>query len=318
MILAGEYAGLETVARFKAEAEAVARLSHPNIVQIFHVGEQDGRPFLAFEFIEGGSLADYLVARTLGFDEAAELVQHLALAVDYAHRRGILHRDLKPANVLLAAAPNQGAQKKKWVPKLTDFGLAKPLQGATSLDPGVHTQTGAVLGTPGYIAPEQAGGLGLEVGWTADVYSLGAILYKCLAGRPPFEARTVFDTLMKALNDEPVRPRKIRRRCPPDLDVICMKCLQRDPEKRYATAGELAEDLQRYLEGEPIRARPPGRLAALRRALRRRKEFLYFVAGVLLSAVVFGGVLWIKERRAARGDTRETRSVLPLVPEGRP
>jgi serine/threonine protein kinase len=296
MILAGEYAGKEIVARFKAEAEAVARLSHPNIVQIYHVGEQAGRPFLTLEFVEGGNLAQLLRKRTLRFKEAAELMRQLALAVDYAHRRGILHRDIKPGNVLLAPALERG-KNNQWVPKVTDFGLAKSLEGAGTLDGGVKTQSGAILGTPGYIAPEQAGGQSKDVGWAADIYSLGAILYECLTGRPPFEARTVLDTIMKALSEEPVPPTKRRWRCPRDLEIICLKCLQKDPKRRYATAGELAEDLQRYLEGEAIRARPPGRLAALRRVLRRRKEFLYFLAGMLTASVIFGGWLWFTELR---------------------
>jgi serine/threonine protein kinase len=296
MILAGEYAGAETVARFKAEAEAVARLSHPNIVQIYQVGEQAGRPFLTLEFIEGGSLSDYLRKHTLRFKQAAELIRQLALAVDYAHRRGILHRDIKPGNVLLAPALERG-KKNQPVPKITDFGLAKSLEGATSLEPGVKTQSGAILGTPGYIAPEQAGGKSKDVGWAADVYSLGAILYECLTGRPPFEASTVLDTIMKALNEEPVPPSQRRWRCPRDLEIICLKCLQKDPKNRYATAGELAEDLQRYLEGEAIRARPPGRLAALRRMLRRRKEFLYYVAGLLTATVIFLGWTYFTELR---------------------
>jgi serine/threonine protein kinase len=296
MILAGAYAGPDTVARFKAEAEAVARLTHPNIVQIYHVGEHEGRPFLALEFVEGGNLANLLDTQKLSFWEKAELVQQLALAVDYAHRRGILHRDLKPANVLLAPAPER-RKTLRWVPKITDFGLAKPLEAAASMQPGVKTRTGAVVGTPAYMAPEQAGGKSTDVYEAADVYALGAILYECLTDRPPFRGQTMLDILMKVLTEEPVRPRKIRRRCPRDLETICLKCLQKDPNKRYETASDLAEDIKRYQEDEPIRARPPGKLAALRRALRRHNQILCFLAGALVASLVFAGVLWIKDRR---------------------
>jgi serine/threonine protein kinase/HEAT repeat protein len=297
MILAGEHAGPDTVARFKAEAEAVARLSHPNIVQIYQVGEQSGRPFLALEFVEGGSLAKRLLTGPLPFEEAAALLEQLARAVDYAHRRGILHRDLKPANVLLAAAPEEVEKRRKPVPKITDFGLAKPLEASSSLKPGVRTQSGAIVGTPGYMAPEQAGAKGKKVGPAADVYALGAILYECLTGRPPFAAETVLDTLMKVVTEEPMPLARLRPRCPRDLETICLKCLHKDPQKRYATAGELAEDLRRYREGDAIQGKPPGRWERARRAFRRHKELAYLASGMVATALVLGAFLLTGERR---------------------
>jgi tRNA A-37 threonylcarbamoyl transferase component Bud32 len=295
VVLAGEHAGAEALGRFQTEAEAAARLSHPNIVQVHAVGEHNGRPFLTLELVEGGNLAQKLQQKRFTFRESAELIQQLASAVQFAHERGVLHRDLKPANILLAPGsagglsshgppPEAGAN---WTPKIADFGLAKPIEGMTSLAPaGVRTQSGAILGTPGYMAPEQAGGKGNKVGPAADVYALGAILYECLTGRPPFQADTVLDTLLKVATEDPVPPRQLRPKCPRDLETICLKCLQKEPRGRYSTAGALADDLRRYLDGEPIEARPPGGLERLGRWLRRRKEVLYVAAGAAAAVAV--------------------------------
>ncbi len=258
MILAGEHASPESLERFHVEAEAVARLQHPNIVQVYEVGEHGGLPYFSLEFCPGGGLDKKLGGGPLTPAEAANVVQVLARAMQAAHDAGVVHRDLKPANVLLDAAG---------VPKVSDFGLAKRLGEAGA------TASGALLGTPSYMAPEQAEGKSREIGPAADVYALGAILYECLTGRPPFHAETTMDTLVQVLADDPVPPRTVNRAVPRDLQTICLKCLEKDPKRRYASAGALADDLRAHLAGEPITARPPGiagrvaRWARLRPAL---------------------------------------------------
>ncbi len=219
MILAGGHAGPDELARFRTEAEAIARLQHPNIVQVFEVGEHEGRPFFSLEFCGGGSLAKKLAGTPLPPAESAALVQTLAEAMQAAHSRGVIHRDLKPANVLLA---------EDGTPKITDFGLAK------KLDEAGQTVSGAVMGTPSYMAPEQAGQK--EVGSLADVYALGAVLYECLTGRPPFKAATSVDTILQVISDEPEPPRRLNPAVPRDLETICLKCLQKEPAWRYASA----------------------------------------------------------------------------------
>jgi hypothetical protein len=246
MILAGDYAGEHHRARFRTEAEAVARLRHPNIVQIYEVGAHDGKPYFSLEFCEGGNLEKRLGGTPLPPREAAGLVEVLARAMAAAHQKGIIHRDLKPANVLLA---DDGTLK------VTDFGLAKKVGEAG------QTASGAIMGTPSYMAPEQAGGKSKEVGPAADVYALGAILYECLTGRPPFKAATAMDTLLQVLSEEPVPPRLLQPKTPRDLETVCLTCLEKAPGKRYPTAGALAEDLDRYLAGRPTVARPRGLLA---------------------------------------------------------
>jgi WD40 repeat protein/tRNA A-37 threonylcarbamoyl transferase component Bud32 len=250
MILAGGHASDADLLRFKSEAEAVARLQHANIVQIHEVGESEGRPFFSLEFVAGGSLAARLDGTPWPPRQAAQLVEALARAMHAAHQQGIIHRDLKPANVLLA---------EDGTPKITDFGLAKQMGTQHG-----QTQTGAVLGTPSYMAPEQAGGRHREVGPAADVYALGAILYELLTGRPPFRAATPLDTILQVVSEEPVPPRRLVPKLPHDLDTICLKCLEKAPAKRYGTAAELADDLDRWLTTRPIRARrigPAGRVA---------------------------------------------------------
>ncbi|HKB35594.1 MAG TPA: serine/threonine-protein kinase [Gemmataceae bacterium] len=254
MILSGAGAGPAERARFRIEAEAVARLQHPNIVQVYEVGEHEGAPFMALELVVGGSLATALDGTPLPPRRAAELVLALAEAVKHAHERGIVHRDLKPANVLLA---DDGT------PKIADFGLARRLGSDEGL-----TQTGAVLGSPSYMAPEQAEG-SREVGPAADVYALGAILYELLTGRPPFLAETLLETLAQVREHDPVAPRDLQPRVPNDLNTICLKCLEKDRAHRYLTAAALADDLHRFLDGEPINARSATLFDHVGRALTR-------------------------------------------------
>jgi serine/threonine protein kinase len=243
MIRAGSLAEPEEQQRFLAEAEAIAAVKHPGIVQVFDFGTHDGLPFFSLEFCEGGSLAGKLAANPLPPQEAARLVERVARSVQAAHEAGIVHRDLKPGNVLLS---------EDGTPKVTDFGLAKRIEAGPGL-----TQTGAIVGTPSYMAPEQAQGK-KEVGSLADVYALGAVLYECLAGRPPFKADTTLDTLLQVIHDEPALPRQLNPKVPADLETVCLKCLEKEPGRRYRAAEELADDLHRFLEGGPITARRSG------------------------------------------------------------
>jgi eukaryotic-like serine/threonine-protein kinase len=270
MILTGEHAGVQERARFRAEAEAVARLGHPNVVQVYEVGEHQGHPYLALEFVEGGGLDRKLAGSPQPAQEAAALVATLARAVAHAHAQGIVHRDLKPANVLLTA---------DGTPKITDFGLAKRLD-----DGALKTQSGAVLGTPSYMAPEQAAGRTREVGPAADVWALGAVLYECLTGRPPFRGGTALDTLQLVVGAEPVPPRQFNPAVPRDLETVCLKCLRKDPRQRYASADDLAADLGRFLAGRPVLARPVGPLERAWRWAGRHPA----VAGLL--AALFGSL----------------------------
>jgi WD40 repeat protein len=263
MVLGGGHAGEQELARFRTEAEAVARLQHPNIVGIYEVGVHDGLPYFALEFCSGGSLDRKLDGTPLPAQQAAALTEKLSRAMQAAHDKDVIHRDLKPANVLLA---------EDGTPKITDFGLAK------KLDEAGQTRTGSIMGTPSYMAPEQAGG-GKDVGPAADVYALGAILYELLTGRPPFKATTPLDTVMQVLSDEPVPPTQLQSRTPHDLETIALKCLQKEPARRYASAAELADDLRRFQEGRPIAARPVGRLERGWRWCRRNPV----VAGLLLA-----------------------------------
>jgi serine/threonine protein kinase/WD40 repeat protein len=238
MILAGAQAGNQDRVRLRIEAEAVARLQHPNIVQIHEVGESEGHPFLCLELVEGGSLAGQLDGTPWDSRRAAELVDTLARAVHAAHQRGVVHRDLKPANVLLTATGT---------PKITDFGLARRMDAVSG-----PTRTGAVLGTPSYMAPEQAEGETHAIGPAADVYALGAILYELLTGRPPFRAATPLDTLLQVVADPPVPPSRWCPGVPPDLEAVCLKCLAKTPRSRYASAEALAEDVERFLGNHPV------------------------------------------------------------------
>ena len=223
------------------EAEAVARLRHPNILQIYDIGEAAGLPFVALELLDGGGLDDRLARTPQPGNQAAELMVTLARAVHVAHQAGIVHRDLKPTNVLYTS---------DGVPKITDFGLAKRIDS----DDG-QTESGQIMGSPSYMAPEQARGDSRNVGPPADVYALGAILYEMLTGRPPFKGETPMETVRQVIDDDPVTPSRLVPRVPRDLETICLKCLHKDPAKRYESAQALADDLERYLRGEPILAR---------------------------------------------------------------
>jgi serine/threonine-protein kinase len=276
MILAGVHAGEHERNRFRAEAEAVARLQHPNIIQVHEVGADDGCPFFSLEYVEGTSLDRKIRGTPQPPREAAHLAQTLAQAMDYAHSRGVIHRDLKPANVLLST---------DGTPKIGDFGLAKRLEDDTG-----QTRTGAILGTPSYMAPEQAEGRPHEVGPLSDVYALGAILYELLTGQPPFRATSVVATLAQVRTREPVAPTQLQPGVPCDVETICLKCLQKDPARRYPTAGALADDLKRFLAGEPIVARPVGRLERAWRWCRRNPAVAGLTAAVALTLVAGTGV----------------------------
>ena len=271
MILAGEHASDEAGVRFLAEAEAVAKLQHPNIVQIFHIGEHAGQPYFALEFVAGGSLADRLDGIPRPPRAAAKLVECLARAIGEAHRLGIVHRDLKPANILLTP---------DGTPKIADFGLAKLLNVESGL-----TRTDSVLGSPSYMAPEQAEGKTKQIGPAADLYALGAILYELLTGRPPFRGATVLDTLQQVKTAEPVPPARLVPGLPRDVETIALKCLQKDPGKRYESATALAEDLRRFQAGEPIVARPVGSLERTWRWCRRNPA-LASATGLAATALV--------------------------------
>jgi WD40 repeat protein len=279
MILAGEFASPEDVRRFRTEAEAAANLDHPHIVPIYEVGERDGRQYFSIKLVEGGSLAQAPGDQrsAISQKEAARLIAAVARAVHYAHQRGILHRDLKPANVLL------DLQRQPYV---TDFGLAKRVEG------GGLTQSGAIVGTPGYMPPEQARGeKGLST--AADVYGLGAILYELLTGRPPFRAATPLDTILQVLEREPARPRSLRAAIDRDLETICLKCLEKEPARRYGSAEAVAEDLERWLGGEPIRARPSTVRERVVKWVKRRPAVaaLVAVSFAFLLALAVGGIL---------------------------
>jgi WD40 repeat protein len=270
MILAGAHADALAALRFLAEAEAVARLKHPNVIQIHHIGEADGLPYLELEYVEGGSLDGRLDGTPWPAGRAAGLVEVLARGVAEAHRQGIVHRDLKPSNVLMSA---------DGTPKIADFGLAKALNADAGL-----TATDSIMGSPGYMAPEQAEGKARQVGPLADVYALGAILYVLLTGRPPFRGATVLETLEQAKTAEPVSPRRLLPGLPRDIETIALKCLRKDPAKRYDSASALGDDLHRFQSGEPIVARP---VSAWERAARwaRRKPALAALGAALLVAV---------------------------------
>jgi WD40 repeat protein len=309
MVLLGAAATPETLVRFRQEAELAARLQHPNIVQVHEIIHQEQSAFLIMEFVEGGSLSRQCHGRPQPAEEAARLVEVLARAIEHAHRKGVLHRDLKPGNVLLTA---------EGFPKIADFGLATCI----GLDSGL-TATGAVLGTPGYMAPEQASQHDRQAGPATDVYGLGAILYELLTGRPPVTGSDLMDVLLRLRQEEAIPPRRLQPSVPRDLETVCLKCLQKDPRHRYASAEALADDLRRFLDGKPIAARPvsmPER--AWRWAKRNRAEAATLGAvAVLLVVLALGStiaaVLFRAERNRAveaegRAETarRDTQDLL--------
>ncbi len=275
----------EHLERFRIEAQAVASLHDPNVVQIHDVGEVNGLPYFSIELLVGGTLRERLATASLPEREAAEVVAMIAQGVEAAHRAGIIHRDLKPANILFDAAG---------VPKVADFGLAK------RLDSDGQTLAGQVMGTPSYMAPEQARGENDTVGVRADIYSIGAILYETLAGRPPFKGSNASETLLMVVYQDPVPPSRFRPRLPRDLETICMKCLAKEKERRYASAREVAEDLRRFLAGDPILARPPSTLRLARKWTRKHPVSATLAAMLVLGAVGLVSAVVLEERRVNR------------------
>ncbi len=277
----------EEMQRFKSEAEIYARLQHPNIVQIFEVGQHEGRAFLALELVTGGSLAERLKGVPLPARQAAEIVATLTQAVHFGHVSGVVHRDLKPGNVLLTSDDT---------PKVTDFGLAKSID-----TPSDQTQSGTLIGTPSYMAPEQACGDSKNAGPLVDVYALGSILYEALTGRPPFRGQTTLDTLDQVRSAEPVAPITLQPKMPRDLNTICLKCLEKSPDKRYASAKELGEDLKRFLNGEAIQARPVNQFERLMKWTRRRPAAAAMAAtiAICITTLIIGGTLYSISLREA-------------------
>jgi serine/threonine-protein kinase len=273
MISAPGHHGRADLARFRSEAVAVADLQHPSIVQIYEVGEDSGSPFFSLEYVSGGSLARKISGTPQPPRDAAQLVHALADGMEYAHQRGIIHRDLKPANILLTKAGE---------PKISDFGLVKRLE-----DDSGQTQSGSILGSPSYTSPEQAEGKNKEIGPGSDVYALGGILYEMMTGRPPFRAASVLDTLQQVRTQDPIAPSQFQPKVPRDLETICLKCLQKDPTKRYTSAALLGEDLRRFLAGESILARPVTRPELVWRWCRRNPR-----VAALAGTVAFLIVAW--------------------------
>jgi serine/threonine protein kinase len=312
MIRAVHQAGAEELIRFRLEAEMLARLRHPNIVQVYEVGAWEGQPYISLEFVDGGTLATRLAGRPLPAARAAALAETLALAVHAAHQAGIVHRDLKPANILLASVvrgPSSVAQEQDAVPdngqrttdnglipKISDFGLARHLHVRIGL-----TQTGRVLGTPSYMAPEQARGLVREIGPATDIYALGAILYQLLTGRPPFQGAKPIDILLQVVHEEPVPPRRLAPQVSRDLEAICLKCLRREPGDRYISARQLAEDLRRFLDGKPVQVRSAPAWERGCKWVRRRPALatLLAVAAAAGPVLLVSGLRYHEQLRAA-------------------
>jgi serine/threonine protein kinase/tetratricopeptide (TPR) repeat protein len=293
MVLAGEFASPTQELRFRLEAELAARVQHPNIVQVYEIGSYAGRPFLALEWVEGGSLANRLDGKPWPPGDAAALIETLARAVDVAHGEGVVHRDLKPANILLSVvrgpwsvvseerpAPSgltTDNGQRTTIPKITDFGLAQPIEGGQTL-----TQSGFLVGTPGYMAPEQASGQRALVGPATDIYALGVMLYQLLTGQLPFQRDSTLELLRAITSDEPTRPRRLEPHLPRDLEAITLHCLEKEPSRRYPSALALAEDLERFREGKQVLARPVGEIERLWRWCRRKPV----IAGLLTALVL--------------------------------
>ncbi len=289
MLIAGPFASTAERARLLREARAVARLRHENIVQVYDVGDFEGRPFFTMELVEGRTLAPEVAGTPQPASRAAQIAMILAEAVEFAHRAGIVHRDLKPSNILLTPGG---------IPKITDFGLARCTAGQDSL-------TLNRLGTPSYMAPERCTAVGDSAEPTVDVYSLGAILYEMLTGRPPFRGESAAETQRQLLTQDPVLPSRFNKPLPRDLETICLKCLQKDWHRRYGSAAALAEDLQRYLQGKPILARRTGQLERASKWVRRHPALATAIAsGMLAIFIIVAVATWLMSQSASR-----TRSV---------
>jgi WD40 repeat protein/serine/threonine protein kinase len=316
MILAGSQAGEKERSILRAEAQAIAGLQHPHIVQIYEVGEHDGHLYLSLEYLGGGSLARRLAGAPQPPRDAAALTATLGRTVQFAHERGIVHRDLKPANVLLAVSDQpsavtwretnnrelmaDGCPLTACTAKIADFGLAKRLDAGVSL-----FATADIVGTPSYVAPEQVRDKPTTVGPAADIYALGAILYECLTGRAPFRGATAYDTLLQVAHQEPVAPRQLQPTIPRDLETVCLKCLHKNPQRRYPSARELADDLERFLAGTPVLARPVGRLERTGKWMRRRPAVAGLLALViLLTGIAFLFLLWERDSAEARAEAQ--------------
>jgi serine/threonine-protein kinase len=287
MLLTDIYASPEELARFRREAEAVAALRHPNIVQVHDAGEAAGRPYFTMEYVEGGSLAQSLAGQPQPPRRVAEVVATLASAVQVAHKSGFIHRDLKPANVLLTA---------EGTPRIADFGLARPIATGPEV-----TRSGALVGSPSYMAPEQALGRSSTIGPAVDVYGLGGVLYEMLTGRPPFEGLVATETLQKVISEEPVPPSRLNAQVPRDLETICLKCLRKNPARRYASAQDLADDLHRFLDGKPVLARPVGVVERAVKWARRRPAAALLLGAVLIAlGAAIGAGVWLQHQEAER------------------
>jgi serine/threonine protein kinase len=324
MVLTTTNTGARDLARFRAEAAVIARLRHPNIVQVYDVGEAAGRPYFVLEFVPGGSLAQHLQGKPQPVRLAAQMVETLARAVHAAHANGVIHRDLKPANILLQRENEEGARGERRAtreeeaptlslvphsshlfPKITDFGVAKCADGE---GPDFHgpTVTGEILGTPSYMAPEQAMVPRQPVGPATDIYALGAILYELLTGRPPFTGEDPLAIVLQVLDNQPVSVTTLQPTVPRDLETICLKCLRKEPRKRYGSALELAEDVQRFLQDEPIRARPVRAAEKLWRWVRRHPLPAGLLAAGLLAPVVALTTLSLLSGRLVRSSALES------------
>jgi serine/threonine protein kinase len=316
MVLGGSTPPEEVLERFRKEALAVARLNHPNITQVYDSGEWESLPYLALEFVAGGTLADRLAGIPQAPLAAAALLETLARAIAHAHQQGIVHRDLKPGNILLSTEPgsrnsepeensqNPACISSHHVPKITDFGLARWIEGDTGQQ---ATRDGDLLGTPSYMAPEQAGGVFRNVGPASDVYALGAILYELLTGRPPFRATSAVETVLQVLSVDPVPPRRLQPNVPKDLETICLKCLEKTPARRYPSAEALADDLRRFVDGRPILARPVGVLPRTLKWARRRPAAAALTGvSILALLVILAGSAWYNARLSNELDRSET------------
>lgn len=319
MVLNGAHAGPKELARFRAEAAVIARLQHPNIVQVYEVGEAAGRPYFALEFVAGGSLAQYLRGTPQPTLPAARMVETLARAVHAAHANGVVHRDLKPANVLLSSGGVGGGEWSRdptathhsplttHQPKIADFGVARCADvDGEATGHREPTATGEILGTPSYMAPEQAMVPRHPIGPTADVYALGAILYELLTGRPPFTGETPLAIVLQVLHNDPVPVTSLRPNVPRELESICLKCLRKEPHNRYGSALELAEDFQRFLRGEPVRARPVTAVEKLWRWARRHPLPAGLLAAGLLAPLVALTALSLLSARLVRANALES------------